>query len=129
MNPFKLNRLRTLSVFPVNTIYVVTDTTNDTVTYGICPKVWRALPCEGIILLNITNTPPTAAADSSTVSIDTSRTTNAVTNTTTTSTTAKALLNGSGEQMVNEEITTGNRYLIYYNKSTAVFQTVNHIVV
>ena len=129
MNPFRFNRLRTLSVFPVNTIYVVTDTTNDTVTYGICPKVWRLLPCEGIILLNITNTPPTAAADSSTVSIDTARTTNAVTNTTTTSTTAKVLLNGSGEQMVNEEVTTGNRYFIYYNKSTGVFQTVNHIVV
>ena len=41
----------------------------------------------------------------------------------------KALLNGSGDQMPTEEISTGNRYLIYYDKRTGVFQTINHIVV
>lgn len=40
----------------------------------------------------------------------------------------KALLNGSGDQMPTEEISTGNKYLIYYDKRTGVFQTVNHIV-
>lgn len=40
----------------------------------------------------------------------------------------KALLNGSGEQMPTEEISTGNKYLIYYDKRTGVFQTINHIV-
>lgn len=51
-------------------------------------------------------------------------------NTTTviTSTGAKALLNGSGTQMTNNEITTGNRYLIYYNKCDGIFQVINHIV-
>ena len=48
--------------------------------------------------------------------------------TTTTSTGARALINGSGDQMVTEEISTGNRYLIYYNKSNGTFQTVNHII-
>lgn len=42
---------------------------------------------------------------------------------------AKALLNGSGAQMTNNEITTGNRYLIYYNKCDGIFQVINHIVV
>lgn len=46
-----------------------------------------------------------------------------------TSTGAKALLNGSGTQMTNNEITTGNRYLIYYNKCDGIFQVINHIVV
>lgn len=41
---------------------------------------------------------------------------------------ARALINGSGDQMVTEEISTGNRYLIYYNKSNGTFQTVNHII-
>jgi hypothetical protein len=30
--------------------------------------------------------------------------------------------------MTTEEISTGNRYLIYYDKRTGVFQTINHIV-
>lgn len=41
---------------------------------------------------------------------------------------AKALLNGSGTQMTNNEILTGNRYLIYYNKCDGIFQVINHIV-
>lgn len=40
----------------------------------------------------------------------------------------KALLNGSGDQITTEEISTGNKYLIYYDKRTGVFQTINHIV-
>jgi hypothetical protein len=31
--------------------------------------------------------------------------------------------------MTNNEITTGNRYLIYYNKCDGIFQVINHIVV
>lgn len=124
------NKLRTLRIFPVRTLYVTTDTENNTVTYGICPKIWRLLPCEGIILLNIVNTPLESAADSSLVSIDTTRFATQVNNSaTSTSSGARALLNGSGDQMVNEEITTGNRYLIFYNKNDGTFQTVNHIVV
>nr|DAR21084.1 MAG TPA: hypothetical protein [Caudoviricetes sp.] len=30
--------------------------------------------------------------------------------------------------MTNNEITTGNRYLIYYNKCDGIFQVINHIV-
>lgn len=32
------------------------------------------------------------------------------------------------DQMPTEEISTGNKYLIYYDKRTGVFQTINHIV-
>lgn len=123
--------IRALRVFPIRTLYVTSDTENNTVTYGICPKIWRRLPCEGIILLNIVNTPVDAAADDALVSIDTTRLATQVTSTTSTTTSsgARALLNGSGDQMVNNEITTGNRYLVFYNKNTGTFQTVNHIVV
>ena len=125
MNPF-VNRLRTVSIFPVNTLYVTVDTTTTVVTYGICPKIWKALPCEGFILLNIANTVPTTATDAYLVNIDTYLTLSQV-NSTTASTNAKALLNGAGDQMTNAEVTAGNRYLVYYNKTSGVFQVVNYI--
>ena len=127
MNPFRPNRLRMISIFPINTLYVTVDTTTTTVTYGICPKIWKLMPCDGFILLNIANTVPTTATDAYVINIDTCLTLSQV-NSTTASTNARALLNGSGTQMTNAEITTGNRYLIYYNKNTGVFQVVNHIV-
>lgn len=125
MNPF-VNRLRTVSIFPVKTLYVTVDTTTTVVTYGICPKIWKALPCEGFILLNIANTVPTTATDAYLVNIDTCLTLSQV-NSTTASTNARALLNGAGDQMTNAEVTVGNRYLIYYNKNLGVFQVVNYI--
>lgn len=132
-NPYTFNRsrVRTIDNFGIpslRTIYVTTDTTNNTVTYGICPRIWRQLPCEGMFLLNIVNTPATTVTAASLVSIDTTRTANQVSPMTTTSTGARALINGSGDQMATEEISTGNRYLIYYNKSNGIFQTVNHII-
>lgn len=126
MNPF-VNRLRTVSIFPVNTLYVTVDTEATSVTYGICPKIWKALPCEGFILLNIVNTVPATATDAFLVNIDTCLTLSQV-NSTTTSTNGRALLNGSGDQITNAEIIAGNRYLVYYNKNTGVFQVTNHIV-
>ena len=125
MNPF-VNRLRTVSIFPVNTLYVTVDTTTTVVTYGICPKIWKALPCEGFILLNIANTVPTTATDAYLVNIDTHLTLSQV-NSTTASTNARALLNGAGDQMTNAEVTVGNRYLVYYNKNNGIFQVVNYI--
>ena len=128
MNPFNNNRLRTVSIFPVNTLYVTVDATTTTVTYGICPKIWKLLPCEGFILLNIANTVPTTATDAYLVNIDTSLTLSQANQTTTASTNTRALLNGSGDQITNAEITTGNRYLVYFNKPNGIFQVTNYIV-
>ena len=125
MNPF-VNRLRTVSIFPVNTLYVTVDTDTTSISYGICPKIWKALPCEGFILLNIANTVPTTATDAYLVNIDTCLTLSQV-NSTTASTNARALLNGAGDQMTNAEVTVGNRYLVYYNKNNGIFQVVNYI--
>lgn len=125
MNPF-VNRLRTVSIFPVKTLYVTVDTTTSVVTYGICPKIWKALPCEGFILLNIANTVPATATDAFVVNIDTCLTLSQV-NPTTASTNARALINGAGDPITNAEITAGNRYLIYYNKNLGIFQVVNYI--
>lgn len=129
-NPYG-NRVRTIDSFGIptlKTIYVTTDTTNNTVTYGICPRIWRQLPCEGMILLTISHTPASTVTAASLVSIDPTRSSNQVNTSSTTSTGSRALLNGSGDQMVTEEVSTGNRYLIYYNKNNGTFQTVNHIV-
>ena len=126
MNPF-VNRLRTVSIFPVNTLYVTVDNEATSVTYGICPKIWKALPCEGFILLNIANTVPATATDAFLVNIDTHLTLSQV-NAVATSTNGRALLNGSGDQITNADIIAGNRYLVYFNKNTGVFQVTNHIV-
>lgn len=132
VNPYyNRSRVRTIDNFGIpslRTIYVTTDTTNNTVTYGICPRIWRQMPCEGLFLLNIVNTPATTVTAGSLVSIDTTRMASQVSTTTTTSTGARALVNGSGNQMATEDISTGNRYLIYYNKVNGIFQTINHIV-
>ena len=125
MNPF-VNRLRTLSVFPVKTLYVTVDTEATLVTYGICPKIWKALPCDGFILLNIVNTAPATATAAFTVNIDTCLTLSQI-NSTVASTSARALINGAGDPMTNAEVTAGNRYLIYYNKNLGIFQVVNYI--
>lgn len=82
-NPYTFNRsrVRTIDNFGIpslRTIYVTTDTTNNTVTYGICPRIWRQLPCEGMFLLNIVNTPATTVTAASLVSIDTTVTDGAV---------------------------------------------------
>ena len=91
--------------------------------------VWRQLPCRGLILLNINHT-ATGATEGSLVSVATSVSSSQVSSNPTSVNTnsGKALLNGSGDQMPTEEISTGNKYLIYYDKRTGVFQTVNHIV-
>lgn len=109
----------------------IEETTTLANQYGICPKLWRQLPCQGLFILHVTSTPASAATPTDLVFIDpTSFTNRQIDNTTTviTSTGAKALLNGSGTQMTNNEITTGNRYLIYYNKCDGIFQVINHIV-
>lgn len=90
---------------------------------------WRQLPCRGLILLNINHT-ATGATEGSLVSVATSVSSSQVSSNPTSVNTnsGKALLNGSGDQMPTEEISTGNKYLIYYDKRTGVFQTINHIV-
>lgn len=131
---YNRNRVRTVDNFGIpvlKTTYVTTDVTTTSVTYGLCPRLWRQLPCQGLFIMHVVSTPATTAAATDTVFIDPTcfnPRQNDNTPTVTTSTGAKALLNGSGTQMTNNEITTGNRYLIYYNKCDGIFQVINHIV-
>ena len=131
---FNRNRVSTVDNFGIpvlRTTYVTTNTTTTSVTYGLCPKLWRQLPCQGLFILHIVSTPASTATGTNTVFLDpTCFNPRTVDNTSaiTVSTGAKALLNGSGVQVTNAEITTGNRYLIYYNKCQGIFQVINHIV-
>lgn len=109
------------------TIYAATSTSNEQVTYGICPIIWNQLPNEGIFLMSVEHTPVSTTTAAATVFINPSRYA-AMNSTTVNAGTGKQLLNGSGEQMVNSEVTTGNKYLIYYNKCCGIFQVMNHIV-
>lgn len=111
----------------IRTIYVTSDVENSSVTYGICPKIWRQLPCEGIFLLNVTHVPSSTIPAGALVSIDPTRSSSSTTSSNTSSG-AKPLINGSGDQMPTEEVSNGNRYFVYYNKNNGIFQIVNHIV-
>lgn len=129
---YPFNRVKTVDNFGIpvlKTIYVTTDTTTTSVTYGICPRLFRQLPCEGLFILNVVNTPPTTATAAFTVNIDPTLTASQAntTTTTTTSSSGRALLNGVGVQLTNANITTGNRYLVYFNKTTGTFQVINYV--
>lgn len=129
---YPFNRVKTVDNFGIpvlKTIYVTTDTTTTSVTYGICPRLFRQLPCEGLFILNVVNTPPATAAGTYTVNIDPTLTASQAntTTTTTTSSSGRALLNGAGVQLTNANITTGNRYLVYFNKTTGTFQVINYV--
>lgn len=55
-NPYRVRRIDQGGIPTLDTIFSNVDTTNNTVTYGICPFQWRQLPCRGLILLNINHT-------------------------------------------------------------------------
>ena len=98
------------------------------VTYGLCPYQWRQLPNEGILLLNVQHTPSASTAADAAILIDPTHTTSSVNTVSNVSAGGKQLVNGSGDQMVNQEVTVGNKYFVYYNKCNGIFQVVNHIV-
>jgi hypothetical protein len=99
-NPYMFNnRVRTVDNFGIpviRTIYVTSDVENSSVTYGICPKIWRQLPCEGIFLLNVTHVPSSTIPAGALVSIDPTRSSSSTTSSNTSSG-AKPLINGSGD--------------------------------
>ena len=70
-NPYRVRRIDQGGIPTLDTIFSNVDTTNNTVTYGICPFQWRQLPCRGLILLNINHT-ATGATEGSLVSVATS---------------------------------------------------------
>lgn len=126
---YPFNRVKTIDNFGIpvlKTIYVTTDVAGTSVTYGICPKLFKQLPCEGLFILNVVNTPP-ASATAYTVNIDPTLTASqANTTTTTTSSSGRAFIDAVGTQLTSAAVVTGNRYLVYFNKSTGVFQAVNY---
>lgn len=108
----------------MRTIYVATDTTNETVTYGICPRLFKQLPNQGLFLLHVVNEPAgtTTGFD---VSLNGSYIPTISTTTTTTISGARPLVDGTGTQVTSATITSSNRYLVYYNKCSGVFQLIN----
>lgn len=106
----------------IRTVAVTTNAATSEVIYNISPCQFRSLPRTGLLLLNIVHT-PTPGSSAYKVSLATTPT-----NTTTTTSSKTPLINGSGAQMVSREISQGNRYLLFYDKCTGVFQTINHIV-
>lgn len=123
-----VQRLDRAGIPVVRTIYVTTDTEANQVTYGLCPYQWRQLPNEGVLLLNVQHAPAAGTPAEAPILIDPTHTSSNANTSSNISAGGKQLINGSGEQMVNQEVTVGNKYFVYYNKCNGVFQVVNHIV-
>lgn len=87
LNYFNRGRVRTVDNYGIpvlRTNYVTTDTTTTSVTYGVCPRLWRQLPCQGLFILHVTSTPASAATPTDLVFLDpTSFTNRQIDNTTT----------------------------------------------
>lgn len=122
----RVRRLDYMGIPAMRTVAVTTNTDTPEVTYSLNPCQFRELPNEGIILLNI-NHVPAAGSETFPVAIATTPN-NSISNGMSVSSSKVPLINGSGNQMVSNEISQGNRYFIYYNKCNGIFQTVNHIV-
>ena len=73
LNYFNRGRVRTVDNYGIpvlRTNYVTTDTTTTSVTYGVCPRLWRQLPCQGLFILHVTSTPASAATPTDLVFLD-----------------------------------------------------------
>lgn len=126
-NPFfRVNTIDNFGIPVLRTTSVTTDTTSETVTYNICHRAYRRLPTSGLFVLHVVNTAPTTA-NAYPVSIS-PNILPVNTSTVTTVSASRPLLNGSGTQVTSVDITSPNRYLIYYNKCEGIFQIINNIV-
>lgn len=100
------------------TISISENTTS--VALGICPRVWCQLPCEGVIVLEVRQSPTTAGASlpvfiSTTGSVSPAANNNNI-----------PLVNASSAPIVGSQISAGNRYIVYYNKCERVMQLMNY---
>lgn len=90
------------------------------IALGICPRIWCALPNEGVMVFEVRHTPDTASA-SYPVTVSTSGSVSPA------ATTGKVpVVKADSSSLVGSEISAGNRYFIYYNKCDNVMQVMNH---
>lgn len=115
-NPFNLTLLN--GIIPKVKTLDVNETTTE-VIYGICPKIWRRLPCQGLLVLEVRQNSTTAAAAFS-VFISTSGSLSSTANSNNI-----PVVNALGQPITGSQLTAGNRYFIYYNKCDNVFQLMN----
>lgn len=106
-------------VIPKVTTISVSDTDTAT-TLGICPKVWRQLPREGVMVFEARHTPAEASAElpvliSPTGSVSPAANTKNI-----------PVVKADSSPLTGSEIAAGNRYFIYYNKCDNVMQVMNH---
>ena len=100
------------------TISISENTTS--VALGICPRVWCQLPREGVVVLEVRQSPATTAASlpvfiSTTGSVSPAANNNNI-----------PLVNASSSPILGSQISAGNRYIAYYNKCDNVMQLMNY---
>lgn len=105
---------------------ITTNATN--VIFGVDPNAWRALPCEGIALLKIRQTVPTAGASLPvTIAVPVSSTVSTVTDSNTTSSCCYtisdvAVVNPVNEAVVGSSMVNGTERLLYFNKVKGIIR-------
>ena len=133
--PVRRTRVRTIDdrgIYEVFTTGVAEDATagNTSVTYGINPCTWRALPNECVILWKVRHTPSTAAAGypvsiavpsggSSTVTSGSSSSDQV------TGSKKISVVDNKSTQVVSSDVTNTNTFtehLVYINKCTGTFK-------
>lgn len=102
------------------TIAVSTNTTNKTVVFGICPKVWCRLPKQGVLVLEVRQNADTTGATLP-VYISTTGGVSPVT-----SNGNLPLVSANSNPILGSQIKSGNRYWIYYNKCDGIMQMMNY---
>lgn len=114
---FPIKRLNSKGIPSLETISV--STTGSVVIYQLCPWRFKQLCNEGLMLLRVSQIPPTGSS-AFTVSLQTQANPQS-------GSTGTPLISGSGATVASSRITKGNYLLIYFNKSQGIFQLVNDI--
>lgn len=114
---FPIKRVNQSGIPVIRTISVSTSGT--VVTYQLCPWRYKQLCNEGLMLLRISQIPPTGS-DTFTVTLETQSNPQ-------TGSTGTPLVDGVGTQMVSSRVVNGNFLLVYFNKCEGIFQVVNDI--
>lgn len=101
----------------LRTISVATQ--DSVVVYQLCPWRFKQLCNEGLMLLRISQIPPTGS-DAFTVSLE-------ISSNPQTGSTGTPLVDGVGNPMTSNNVVNGNYLLVYFNKCEGTFQVLNYI--
>ena len=114
---YPIKRVNPNGIPVLSTISVATN--GSIVTYQLCPRRFKQLCNEGLMILKISQTPSSGAGSAAfTVSLQTAA--NPLSGSTGTTVTTNV-----GTDLTSDQVVNGNRLLIYFNKTDNTFQVMS----